>query len=134
MFPAVPPTDSVGRARRRESIDGFGPVATVVITTVWIVVSVAVLVVAVVVGTREMAQYLRLGALDDYRDGYQMGSEWTHRGASDCQEVMTTRYGDPWEDHGWNAFVVGCRDAVEGRDAATWYSLRGRLAETTASD
>jgi len=87
-------------------------------------------VVAVALG---VSGYFRLGALDDYRTGYAIGSVFQQDGerVDKCQVAMERLYnGDSsWAQRtsGWGEFLVGCEDGVRGEPAVAWHGLRERF-------
>jgi len=97
--------------------------------TIFVVLAVVTLSLATVSAAGAVAQYLRLTVLDDYHDGYALGTQWRAEGErrADCNAAMSAIYGPREDDRGWNAFLVGCEDARSGASAVPWYSLRGHL-------
>ena len=104
------------------------------------------LVVTVIVGLTLVAvflgasRYFRLGALDDYRTGYAIGSVLQQGGerADQCQFAMAQLYGgdSSWTQRtsGWGEFLVGCEDGVRGEPAVAWHGLRDRMWGGGGSD
>jgi hypothetical protein len=95
-----------------------------------VTVIVVLTLVAVLFGA---SRYFRLGALDDYRTGYALGSVWKADSESvgKCQNAMYRLYDDrssmtPREP-GWGEFRVGCEDGLSGEPPISWYGLRERL-------
>ena len=94
-------------------------------------ISIVVLVVGALLAGYAGYRYFRLSSLDDYRDGYAIGSNWRDNpGQGDCLTTMESRYGGgSWtaRSDGWGEFMVGCQDGFAGEQEAAWYQLRDRL-------
>lgn len=95
-----------------------------------IIVAVGAALVFVVLAASYLWQFKKLADLDDYQNGYAVGTLWrvNEQGTARCDNAGMQLYAQsPRRQPGYNAFVAGCHDGQQGNEALSWWELRARI-------